>query len=75
MKLVKEITTKTYKEDSCLIEETKQYHYDTEVERTQHAKHMKHEGYSDTGQVRANVGSIMKPEYIWFASYYKINRQ
>ena len=28
-------------------------------------------GYNDNGQVKKNLGTIMKPEYVWFGSYYK----
>lgn len=31
-------------------------------------------GYSDSGQVRDNVGSVMNTVHVPYACYYKINR-
>ena len=72
MKLKKEIQTKTYREDTILVETVKQYHYDSAEERASHLIEMERNGYQDSGQVQDNIGSFMKPKYVWFGSYYKI---
>lgn len=71
MKIKKEIQTKTYRENTVLVEIVKQYHYDNAEERASHLIEMERNGYQDSGQVRDNVGSVMKPEYVLFGSYYK----
>lgn len=71
IKLKKEIITKTYM-NGCLLNETvMQYHYDTEKEKLEHSKKMQEDGFSDSGQVKENVGTIMSPDFVWFGSYFK----
>lgn len=62
---------KTYRENDILVETIKQFYYDSENEKTAHCKEMEREGYKDSGQVKENVGTVMKPEHVWFGSYYK----
>lgn len=71
MKINKEIITKTYRENDILIETIKQFYYDTEEEKAEHCKEMERDGYNDSGQVKENIGTVMKPKRILFGSYYK----
>ena len=32
---------------------------------------MKDDGFTDSGQVKENIGTVMQPELVWFGSYYK----
>ena len=83
MKLVKEIETKTYQTDESgvehvLVEEMKQYHYDSKEETLALAKVMKELGSEDTVQRKTNIGTITDPEIIWFGcyvKYYKFQRR
>lgn len=72
MKIKKEIQTKTYREDTILVETVKQYYYANADERASHLIEMEQAGYKDNGQVQDNVGSFLKPDYVWFGSYYKV---
>lgn len=79
MKLVKEFTTRTYKYNelgvaTITLEEIKHYYYKDEEEKMKHAKRMADRGFKDSGQVRENIGTLMKPEYVWFGSYYRFER-
>lgn len=56
------------------IEETEKYHYDSYEERNSHAKEMIENGFKDNGQVMENVGTIRKPEFVYFGSYYRYRR-
>lgn len=71
MKLTEETVIKKYRENDILIETIKQFYYDTEEEKAEHCKEIYRDGYKDSGQVKENVGTVMKPEYVWFGSYYK----
>lgn len=77
MKIVKESIIKTHRysnDNSCgdiLIETIEQYHYDSDEEKEKHKIEMELRGFEDGGQVRENIGTIMKPQYVWFGSYYK----
>lgn len=71
MKISKETVMKTYRENDILVETIKQFYYDSENEKVAHCKEMECDGYKDSGQVKANIGTFMKPEYVWFGSYYK----
>ena len=71
IQIKKESIIKTYREKDILIETIKQFHYSTEEERVAHCKFMKEDGFTDSGQVKENIGTITKPEYVWFGSYYK----
>lgn len=74
-KLVKRITTEAFQDNNNNLKETVvQYHYDTPEARAAHAKEMLRNGYIDSGQVQENIGSIMNPKYVFFGSYYKIER-
>lgn len=73
-KLVKRITTEAFQDNNNLKETVVQYHYDTPEARAEHVKEMLSMGYTDSGQVNENVGSIMNPKYVYFGSYYKIER-
>lgn len=80
MKLVKEIETKTYQtdesgEEHVLVEEVKQYHYDSKEETLEHAEVMKELGYEDTEQRKTNIGTITDPEIIWFGCYVKYHEE
>lgn len=61
-------------EHSSYTEVIEQYHYNSEEERNEHAKQMIENGFKDGGQVKENVGTIMNPEFVWFGSYYKYER-
>lgn len=71
MKLIKETIIKKYRENDILIETIKQFYYDSEDEKIKHCSEMECNGYKDSGQVKENVGTVMKPEHVWFGSYYK----
>lgn len=71
MKFIKEIIIKKYRENDILIETIKQFYYDSEDEKIKHCSEMECNGYKDSGQVKENLGTIMKPEHVWFGSYYK----
>lgn len=76
IKTIKETIIKTHRYDAdgvenVLTEVIEQYHYDSEEEKHKHCKQMEVEGFVDSGQVRENIGSMSKPEYVWFGSYYK----
>lgn len=77
MKIVKENIIKTHRysnDNSCgdiLIETIEQYHYDSYEEKEKHKIEMELRGFEDSGQVRENIGTIMKPQRVWFGNYYK----
>ena len=71
IQIKKESIIKTYREKDILIETIKQFHYSTEEERVVHCKLMKEDGFTDSGQVKENIGTVMQPELVWFGSYYK----
>lgn len=73
-KLVKRITTEIFQDKGNFKETVVQYHYDTPIARAAHAKEMLSKGYTDSGQVNENIGSIMNPQYVVFGSYYKVER-
>jgi hypothetical protein len=73
--LKKEIITKTYREKDILIETVRQFHYASEEERNNHISIMANAGFNDSGQVKENVGTIENPNYVWFASLYKIETE
>ena len=80
MRLVKEIETKTYQTDEfgverVLVEEMKQYHYDSKEETLAHAEAMKDLGYEDTEQRKTNIGTIRDPEIVWFGCYVKYHEE
>ena len=71
IQIKKESIIKTYREKDILIETFKQFHYSTEEEKAAHCKLMKDDGFTDSGQVKENIGTVMQPELVWFGSYYK----
>lgn len=71
VKLKKEITTKEYMNNGILITEVKQYHYDTKEEKLKHKREMEIQCYDDSGQIKENIGTITKPNFVWFGSYLK----
>lgn len=73
-KLVKRITTEIFQDKGNFKETVVQYHYDTPEARAKHANEMLNKGYTDSGQVNENIGSIMNPQYVVFGSYYKVER-
>ena len=73
-KLVKRIIIETFQDDGNFKETIVQYHYNTPAARVEHSREMLSEGYTDSGQVNENVGSIMNPIYVVFGSYYKTER-
>lgn len=78
MRIIKESVIKKHSyengDHSSYIELIEQYHYDSEKERNKHAEQMIKNGFKDSGQVKENVGTIMNPEFVWFGSYYKYER-
>lgn len=78
MQIVKESIIKKHSyengEHTSYIEVIEQYHYDSREERNKHAEQMTEKGFEDSGQVKENVGTIMNPEFVWFGSYYKYER-
>ena len=78
MRIIKESVIKKHSyengDHSSYIERVEQYHYDSEEERNKHAEQMIKNGFKDSGQVKENVGTIMNPEFVWFGSYYKYER-
>ena len=73
-KLVKRITTEIFNDTGNFKETVVQYHYDTLEARTKHTSEMISNGYTDSGQVMENLGSVMKPQYVHFGSYYKVEK-
>lgn len=73
-KLVKRITTEIFQDKGNFKETVVQYHYDTRAERFEHSNEMLSKGYTDSGQINENVGSILNPIYVLFGSYYKVER-
>lgn len=67
----KESVIKTFREKDILIETIKQFHYSSEEEKLEHKKLMETDGFTDSGQIKENIGTIMQPNYVWFGSYYK----
>ncbi len=78
MRIIKESVIKKHSyengDHSSYTEMIEQYHYDSEEERNEHAEQMIKNGFKDSGQVKENVGTIMSPEFVWFGSYYKCER-
>lgn len=78
MRIIKESIIKKHSyengDHSSYIELIEQYLYDSEEERNKHAEQMIKNGFKDSGQVKENVGTIMNPEFVWFGSYYKYER-
>lgn len=78
MQIIKESIIKKHLyengEHSSYTEVIEQYHYDSEEERNEHAKEMIENGFKDNGQIMENVGTIRKPEFVYFGSYYKYER-
>ena len=79
MQIIKESIIKKHSyengDHSTYTELIEQYHYDSDEERSEHAKQMTEKGFKDSGQVKENVGTIMNPEFVWFGSYYKYERK
>lgn len=79
MQIVKEniIKKHSYKSGvhTIYIEVIEQYHYDSEEERNKHAEQMIKNGFEDSGQIKENIGTVMKPKLVWFGSYYKYERE
>ena len=73
-KMVKRITTEIFNDTDNFKETVVHYHYDTLEARTKHANEMLNNGYGDFGQVMENLGNVMKPQYVYFGSYYKVER-
>lgn len=73
IQIKKENIIKTYREKDILIETIKQFHYSTEEEKMAHCKLMEDEGFIDSGQVKQNIGTVMKPEYVYFKERKRIN--
>ena len=73
-KLVKRITTEVFNDTGNFKETIVQYHYDTPEARAKHEVEMLSKGYASSGQVMENLGSVMKPQYVHFGSYYKTER-
>lgn len=76
IQIIKETVIKTHRYnefgvDSVLKEIIEQYHYSTEEERVEHCDRMTSNGFTDSGQIRENVGTMIIPEYVWFGSYHK----
>ena len=66
-----------YEGDSLIeivVEEIKQYHYKDEKEKLEHSRIMQKLGYEDSGQQKANLGTLMQLKMVWFGSYYKYER-
>ena len=78
MRIIRESVIKKHSyengDHSSYIELIEQYHYDSEEERNKHAEQMIKNGFKDSGRVKENVGTIMNPEFVWFGSYYKYER-
>lgn len=72
VQLKKETVIKTFRDKDILIETLKQFHYNTKQEKMNHMKLMEEEGYKDSGQVEENIGTVTKPEYVWYGGYVKI---
>ena len=62
---------KTYKEDCILIETVKEFNYDSKEDREMHMKIMQEDGFECDGQIKENIGTVYKPEYVYFGHYYK----
>lgn len=72
MKLCSESITKTYLDDGTTkVETIKQYDYISKQEKQQHLRKMLAKGYSDSGQVMRNIGTMANPEFVYYGGYYK----
>lgn len=71
IKIVKETVIKTFRENDILVETIMQFHYSSEEDKLEHKKLIEAEGFKDSGQVQENIGTLTKPNYVWFGSYYK----
>lgn len=59
IQIKKESVVKTYRGKDILIETIKQFHYSTEEEKIEHCKLMEEDGFTDSGQVKENIGTVM----------------
>ncbi len=76
VRIVKDTITKLHIYDEqghevMLIDVVEQYHYDSEEERSKHKLIMELKGFTDSGQVKENIGDMTNPVYMWFGSYFK----
>lgn len=73
IKLVKEIVTTeyNYEQDKKAISTVKQYIYSSMDERYRHVISMEKLQYSESGQVKENIGSLDNPNLVPFASFYR----
>lgn len=71
VKLTKEMITKVYRGKGVIIETIQQFHYNTKEEKSEHKKIMESNGFEDSGQIKENIGTLIKPNHVWFGSYCK----
>lgn len=71
IQIKKETVTKQFREKDILIETIKQFYYSTEEEKMKHKEIMETDGFTDSGQIKENIGTIMQPNHVWFGSYFK----
>lgn len=73
MRLIRENITKEHKYengiDTIYVKETKEYLYESEAEKREHAAKMLENGYIDSEREKINLGSVMEPRPVWFGSY------
>lgn len=48
-----------------------EFTYESEEEKTKHKNEMEKLEYSDSGQIKINLGTIDKPYYRWYGKYFK----
>lgn len=71
MKIVRESLIKHHMDKWVLVEVVEEYHYDTEEERVSHSQYMVANGFSDSGKMMKNMGTMMYPEYVYYGKYGK----
>lgn len=48
-----------------------EFTYDSEEEKLRHKKEMEKLEYSDSCQIKINLGTINNPDYRWYGKYFK----
>lgn len=69
--LVRETSDTHYKDNGCICEERIVFYYDTEEEKMIHKKEMEEAGWTDSEQIKENIGTINKPCLVWVGKYYQ----
>ena len=72
MQIVKESIIKKHSYENevhtSYTEVIEQFYYDSEEERNKHAEQMTEKGFEDSGQVKENIGTVMKPKLFLYGA-------